>query len=684
MNDGELSPHDEVMIRLMELAPYRALTLRIRETLIDGKMHFLLTKDDFTVILRHFLRFLPFDDQSYLESSRDVEKAIAEGRYRGTPFQHFIDTGYFGGRRPVPNYLPEEHDFEAATQVRPRAYFVALFGATAAYAENDYAESERFLRAAVAVCPRSFQANRLLGYVLYRTARVNEALAPLAAAAEIRNDLPEICLWLSSAYQILAMPEARAERLADSVRLYGTQNVSVARAYADSMRELGHVKRAHFIYAALPVEGLGGVEVAAKDRVARDLADARRRVRALTCKTRHSTLSQSETIELAQELVKTGFKRPAALLVNRIVAERRQGPSTLDSATAVRLAEAARMSQGIQGAIRILSVPQISTVLDADGIAYKASLLYRSGRFQAAIELLSAPAGTVPSTELALQHLVLAHQRAGQPNTALDICHSWMTRHPESTRWAGLALLILASRASLPFMHVPSGKDGHAEWSAGSGHIPARIVQFWSDPLPPPDVAAAMSTWRENNPGFRYDRFSDSSAREFFASHFGPRYAEAFDACTHPAMRADYFRLGYLCKLGGFYADADERSALPLSLALAHSQEKSAIFVFRDRAYIPNSPLCCAPQHPLIVEALEAATSDLLVARRQQRRFDTWQVIGPGLITRLVARELLSGEERRVQLLGKTCFLREIDASRVSVEGRFDYKNSRSRNWRLQ
>lgn len=684
MDDDKLTPRDELLVRLMGLAPYRAITSRMQETSIDGKPHVVLPKEDFKTIIKHFLRFLQFDERSYLDSSTDVSKAIADCRYRGSPFQHFVSSGYFEGRRPVPNYLPEDHDFDAATQERPHEFFVALFRATAAYAECDYLAAERFLRTALAVCPRSYQANRLLGYILFRTARAQEAVQFLTSASEIRNDVPELCLWLSSAYQIIAMPEERAARLANSFALTLLKDANVARSYAEVLLELGHVKRAHFIYSALPIEALGGGGVAARSTVRRALDDARQQVRAFVHATRRSALSSVERIELAHALGRVGFRKLSGRLVNRVVSESRRGTTTLTSATAVRLAEAARISQGLPGATRVLRAPELSRLLDADGIAYLASLLYRSGDLQGTIELLSNSAGTKPSSELGLQYLVLALLRSGQSSAGLDTCRWWMTAYPLSTRWAGLTLLILGSRGDLPFIRVPGRNRRDEDWPGPNEQIPAQIVQFWSDAIPPADVQTAMSTWEHNNTRFRYSRFSDISAREFFASHFGPLYVEAFDACTHPAMRADYFRLGYLFKVGGIYVDADESNKLPLAGAFAEARQKSAIFVFKDRAYVPNSPLCCAPQHPLIGEALEAATHALLDAKKLPRRLDTWQALGPGLITRLVGRQLLACEASRDQFLSDTLFLREIDTSRISAEGMFQYKNSTERNWRFR
>jgi mannosyltransferase OCH1-like enzyme len=49
----------------------------------------------------------------------------------------------------------------------------------------------------------------------------------------------------------------------------------------------------------------------------------------------------------------------------------------------------------------------------------------------------------------------------------------------------------------------------------------------------------------------------------------------AFSACDHPAMRADYFRLCFMVRVGGLYVDADDRYlGQPIDAALGDGRLK--------------------------------------------------------------------------------------------------------------
>ncbi|MBB2169640.1 hypothetical protein HLH36_14985 [Gluconacetobacter aggeris] len=82
-------------------------------------------------------------------------------------------------------------------------------------------------------------------------------------------------------------------------------------------------------------------------------------------------------------------------------------------------------------------------------------------------------------------------------------------------------------------------------------------MQFWDAKNIPKDVNLFMDTWREFS-GATYKVFDDVSAEEFISANFQPRVVKAYQACWHPAMKCDFFRLCYLYINGGFYVDADE------------------------------------------------------------------------------------------------------------------------------
>jgi mannosyltransferase OCH1-like enzyme len=151
--------------------------------------------------------------------------------------------------------------------------------------------------------------------------------------------------------------------------------------------------------------------------------------------------------------------------------------------------------------------------------------------------------------------------------------------------------------------------------------------------------------------------FDDDSARRFIGENLYPQHLIAFDRCTHPAMRADYFRLCFILRLGGVYVDADDEyqgadleplvgkghlrlqalcydipsdSMVDVALAVQDDPVVDRIF------YVNNNPLIGRPGHPVIAAALERATEAL--AHRIGATRDIQSLTGPGNLTAALVR----------------------------------------------
>lgn len=96
-------------------------------------------------------------------------------------------------------------------------------------------------------------------------------------------------------------------------------------------------------------------------------------------------------------------------------------------------------------------------------------------------------------------------------------------------------------------------------------NIPRHIAQFWDSSEPPDDIRHAMNGIQQANPGFTYHLACDDSARAFIQEHYDAEITALYDACPHPAMRSDFWRLCYLHLRGGVYIDADVISRAPLT-----------------------------------------------------------------------------------------------------------------------
>lgn len=191
----------------------------------------------------------------------------------------------------------------------------------------------------------------------------------------------------------------------------------------------------------------------------------------------------------------------------------------------------------------------------------------------------------------------------------------------------------------------------------GPSPIPRQVFQYWDQPTPPDAVAEIMRGWRDL-PGIDYRRFNSKEARVFLNETFGATYARAFRLANNVAEASDLLRLCYLCHYGGFYVDTDDRLYGRLDALLPSG---AGLVCFRESFdTLSNNVIACVPGHPAIVLASEMAL-DALLARDNET---TWSKTGPGLLTRAVARHLVSGDtnspSRSVAILPSYLLRREI------------------------
>jgi Glycosyltransferase sugar-binding region containing DXD motif len=208
--------------------------------------------------------------------------------------------------------------------------------------------------------------------------------------------------------------------------------------------------------------------------------------------------------------------------------------------------------------------------------------------------------------------------------------------------------------------------EAHASYPS-SKLVPKTIIQFWDNPSEiPNDVSHCMESWYQlRQEGFSITCFDDSSARRFVINNFESRHVQALDACYHPAMRSDYFRLCYIGLFGGCYIDADDAySGESLGAVFADGRLKlhplcydvsssgmvpQSVFAKRGANsknwifYFNNNPLIAPPQHPIILHALERSTS-ILNGIASDDLPEIQSTTGPGNLTAsVVAQVMISG-----------------------------------------
>ena len=178
-------------------------------------------------------------------------------------------------------------------------------------------------------------------------------------------------------------------------------------------------------------------------------------------------------------------------------------------------------------------------------------------------------------------------------------------------------------------------KDAFPDMNSDLSSIPRHIVQFWDSPQPPNAVIQLGKTWTDHNPNYTYKRFSLEEAIAFLQEYYEDQILQAFYLCTHPAIQADFFRLAYLNRKGGFYADADDRCLSSIEPLRASNAE--LVLYQEDFACFGNNFLGCVPDQPIIRSAFYQAVDNLLNYSAEW----AWSQTGPGLLTGAVCSGLL-------------------------------------------
>lgn len=196
--------------------------------------------------------------------------------------------------------------------------------------------------------------------------------------------------------------------------------------------------------------------------------------------------------------------------------------------------------------------------------------------------------------------------------------------------------------------------------SATTSQIPKRVIQYWDDKDIPNDVQMVMNTWEES--GLDIIIFNKFTAEKFMDECGNIKQTRAFDLCTHPAMRADYFRLCYLYERGGFYVDADDNykgidltslfrddnlKVQPLCYDIESDNMIDPSILFESTEfnqnyiyYVNNDPIIVRPKHPLIELALNRATNNLLEKKKNLK--DIQSIAGPGNLSASVVQYSLN------------------------------------------
>ena len=81
------------------LPPFDQIRRAVEISTVRGELRVSLSYDDFIKIIRLMISGIQVDEEWYLNEYPDIAQAIRDGKVASAR-QHFIEDGYFEGRRP--------------------------------------------------------------------------------------------------------------------------------------------------------------------------------------------------------------------------------------------------------------------------------------------------------------------------------------------------------------------------------------------------------------------------------------------------------------------------------------------------------------------------------------------------------------------------------------------------------
>ena len=161
------------------------------------------------------------------------------------------------------------------------------------------------------------------------------------------------------------------------------------------------------------------------------------------------------------------------------------------------------------------------------------------------------------------------------------------------------------------------------------------LIQYWDQADPPEPIAERMQEWRQQHPGWRYQRFNCKTAAAFVREHYGLALEQAFLDIRLPAMQADVLRIAALLAWGGLWIDAATNCFSPVE----HWIDFKAPLLLLRQPHQAHPKVCTgliyakAPQHPLINAAWQLMAQALLTRSGQK----VYRSFGPGVLRDLLA-----------------------------------------------
>ncbi|MEM9059903.1 MAG: hypothetical protein AAGD13_05530 [Pseudomonadota bacterium] len=161
----------------------------------------------------------------------------------------------------------------------------------------------------------------------------------------------------------------------------------------------------------------------------------------------------------------------------------------------------------------------------------------------------------------------------------------------------------------------------------GQGAAPD-LLQFWDDTAVPDDMRSLIDEWR-TLAGSKHLLIHEPTARDFLRKIYGEDAVRTFDLCPHPAIKADYLRLGYLAEHGGLWIDADSHRHGNFERLWPAFAGKTVLWFNTRTGHWLNGFIAAPAGSPLMRRAFEDATHRIQANPEDH----PYALAGPGLLT---------------------------------------------------
>jgi tetratricopeptide (TPR) repeat protein len=447
-----------------------------------------------------------------------------------------------------------------------------------------------------------------------------------AVAAQPTNDEPALRLG-----QFLALigRHIAAARLLEQTVALAPNRAEIGIALAGSCLKLGWLDRAYWAVRALPDDLPGWWSDLRRDVLER-YATCREQAFALLRERRmHGALPPEAAWELARLLDTLGRMRAASRLSDDLPPD---FPSRA-ARTAFVCKVAARSAGPVEALRRIASRD-----VDRRSIT-RLEMLFEQGDYRQVLDSVASHA--LDDAESPLRPIVAGSAvLLGRSAELIACCGAWMEQSPHDFTPAELVC------GAEPVVDIDSTAQSNAT-------VQCTIGQFWSDANVPSDVQVTMNSWTDQHPHLKRQIFNEESARAFLLAEYGPEMVRAFDLCGDSATKADYLRFAWLHQHGGLWVAVDQRCSRSVNslLAAAARSEIATIRSGHAKGYLQDAFVAARAGSALMETALTTATKAIISASERGENLWSWSVLGPGCLTRLVARAICTNQQNSGLLL---------------------------------